>query len=150
MTLPILKNRPPRIVRLPQDATETGSRIVLPRIHAQYAGGEFMGIVAAHEGCHHDSMIIDCGECPTDEDWNHAMQWAQDLGFYLPFRREQSVMFGNRREGQYKLRWYWSCEQYAGDERYSWIQGFGFGSQSLTRKDGHLRARAIKRVRMAT
>ena len=81
-----------------------------------------------------------------DLKWQEALAWAKSVGGELPTRREQSVMFGNRREGQYQNRWYWSCEQSAGNDDYAWVQGFYYGGQSYDRNDTHNRARAVRRV----
>lgn len=78
---------------------------------------------------------------PESEVWRFG-----DAVEHWPTRREQSVMFGNRRDGQYQLRWYWSCEQYAGGEIYAWFQGFSYGYQNNGHKGNHYRARAVRRV----
>ena len=120
--------------------------ITLPRIHSSYAGGEVMGVVGGLDG-QPDYLLIDMGEAPDDLSWDEAMKWAAAReGESLPTRREQAVMFGNRREGQYQKRWYWSCEQYAGYDASAWCQTFDDGGQYYDRKDYEYRARAVRRV----
>lgn len=126
--------------------TNPAAAIPMPRINSTYAGGEVMGVMAG-QGGKPDYLLIDLGVEPTaDVTWKEAIAWAKSVGGELPTRREQSVMFGNRRDGQYQLRWYWSCEQYAGTESCAWFQYFNDGNQSYYRKDDHYRARAVRRV----
>lgn len=126
--------------------TNPAAAIPMPRINSTYAGGEVMGVMAGQDG-KPDYLLIDLGVEPAnDVTWQEALDWAKSVGGELPTRREQSVMFGNRREGQYQPRWYWSCEQCAGDERCAWVQNFYDGYQLFTRKVDHLRARAVRRV----
>ena len=126
--------------------TNLAAAIPMPRINSTYAGGEVMGVMAGQDG-KPDYLLIDLGVEPTaDVTWQEAIAWAKSVGGELPTRREQSVMFGNRREGQYQKTWYWSCEQVAGDERSAWIQSFSYGGQYYGHKDYHLRARAVRRV----
>ena len=120
--------------------------IPLPRIHSTYAGGEVMGVVMGENG-QPDYLLIDLGVEPkADVTWDEAKAWAASVGGDLPTRREQAVMFGNLREGQYQPRWYWSGEAHASEPSWAWGQGFGFGGQGLDRKDYRSRARAVRRV----
>ena len=41
--------------------------------------------------------------------------------------------------------WYWSSTQHAGNDDYAWCQNFSSGYQYDGRKDGQLRARAVRR-----
>ena len=120
--------------------------IPLPRIHSTYAGGEVMGVVMGENG-QPDYLLIDLGVEPAnDVTWDEAKAWAASVGGDLPTRREQAVMFGNRREDQYKPRWYWSGEKHASGPSWAWNQNFGYGYQFLDHKDYHDRARAVRRV----
>ena len=126
--------------------TNPAAAIPMPRINSTYAGGEVMGVMAGQDG-KPDYLLIDLGVEPAnDVTWQEALAWAKSVGGELPTRREQSVMFGNRRDGQYQLRWYWSCEQDAGNESSAWIQNFYYGNQSNGHKVSHGRARAVRRV----
>lgn len=120
--------------------------IPLPRIHSTYAGGEVMGVVMGENG-QPDYLLIDLGVEPTNGvTWDEAKAWAAKAGGDLPTRREQAVMFGNRREGQYKPTWYWSGEQHASEPSWAWGQSFNGGNQGSLHKDDPIRARAVRRV----
>ena len=120
--------------------------IPMPRIHSTYAGGEVMGVVMG-ENDQPDYLLIDLGVEPENAvTWDEAKAWAKAVGGDLPTRREQAVMFGNRREGQYKARWYWSGEAHASEPSWAWGQLFLNGNQFLNHKDTRHRARAVRRV----
>ena len=126
--------------------TKTPETIPLPRMHSTYAGATVMGVMAGENG-QPDYLLLDLGVEPEkDVTWDEAKAWAASVGGELPTRREQAMLFANRREGQYKPRWYWSCEPYAGEERYAWGQGFITGGQYGGHKDYPCRARAVRRV----
>lgn len=126
--------------------TKTRKAIPLPRIHSTYAGGTVMGVMAGENG-QPDYLLLDLlVEPENDVTWQQALDWAKSVGGELPTRREQAMLFANRIEGQYKPRWYWSCEPFAGDERYAWGQTFYDGSQYYGHKDCAVRARAVRRV----
>lgn len=114
------------------------------RIGDRLYTGIYMGVVRGENGAP-DYRLIDLGEAPEKMNWADATKWAEEKGGTLPTRREQSVMFGNRGEGQYKEEWYWSCAQYAGNGAYAWVQSFGDGNQDDNHKDGVYRARAVRR-----
>lgn len=120
--------------------------IPLPRIHSTYAGGEVMGVVMGENG-QPDYLLIDLGVEPKNNvTWGEAKTWAASVGGDLPTRREQAVMFGNRLEGQYKPRWYWSGEAHASEPSWAWVQYFFNGTQYDGRKANRTRARAVRRV----
>lgn len=127
-------------------STAPAAAIPLPRIQSTYAGGTVMGVMAGQSGAP-DYLLIDLDVEPANDlTWDEAVAWAKSVGGELPTRREQAVMFGNRREGQYKPRWYWSGEQHASEPSWAWDQSFGYGDQYYGRKDFHTRARAVRRV----
>lgn len=78
-----------------------------------------------------------------------AAQWAHELAigqfddFYLPARRELSLMYANVPE-LFKKEWYWSSTQYS--EAYAWIQRFHNGYQDSHWKGSYHRARAVRRL----
>lgn len=119
------------------------AQVGLPRIGETVDGATFMGVVRGDDGP--DYLLFDLGEAPERMDWEAAKKWAEERGGSLPTRREQSVMFGNRTEGQYKSEWYWSCALYAGDESYAWIQFFDDGNQGNDHKSYDYRVRAVRR-----
>ncbi|MFN4328335.1 MAG: DUF1566 domain-containing protein [Limnobacter sp.] len=86
----------------------------------------------------------------VDSEVEHpAAQWAHELAigkfndFYLPARRELSLMYANVPE-LLKKEWYWSSTQYS--EAYAWLQTFYSGVQSSSWKNGNDRARAVRRL----
>jgi hypothetical protein len=107
-------------------------------------GAIFMGIVRNYDGSP-DQRLFDLGEATERMSWDAATKWAESKGGSLPTRREQSVMFGNRAPDQYKTEWYWSCEQFAGDESAAWIQNFTDGGQGDGHKSYVYHARAVRR-----
>ncbi len=116
-----------------------------PRIGDRLYTGVYMGIVRGENG-EPDYRLIDLGEAPEKMNWADAKKWAEEKGGNLPTRREQSVMFGNRGEGQYKGEWYWSSEQYAGSAGCAWVQDFDDGGQDGGHKGYDYRARAVRRA----
>lgn len=78
-----------------------------------------------------------------------AAQWAHELAigqfddFYLPARRELSLMYANVPE-LFKTEWHWSSTQYS--EAYAWLQNFGYGDQTNAWKNNDTRARAVRRL----
>lgn len=120
--------------------------IPLPKIHSQFAGGEVMGVVMGENGAP-DYLLIDLGVEPEkDVTWEEAKAWAASVGGELPTRREQAILYGNRRDGQFKPRWYWSSEQHASYSDCAWIQTFNDGNQSYNHEGNCDRARAVRRV----
>ncbi len=86
----------------------------------------------------------------VDSEIEHpAAQWAHELAigkfddFYLPARRELSLMYANVPE-LFKKEWHWSSTQYS--EAYAWIQYFYGGHQRYGWKLDSTRARAVRRV----
>ena len=120
--------------------------IPLPRIHSTYAGGVLMGVMAGEDGAP-DYLLLDLGVEPDkDVTWDEAIAWAKGVGGELPTRREQAMLFANRRDGQYKPRWYWSIELRAGEPSWAWDQLFLNGYQNCGHKELPSRARAVRRV----
>lgn len=122
----------------------TGAPGAMPRIGETVNGAVFMGIVRG-EGGAPDYRLFDLGEAPERMNWQDAQKWAESKGGSVPTRREQSVMFGNRAEGQYREEWYWSCEQCAGHDASAWVQTFYVGTQNHDHKSNAYRARAVRR-----
>jgi hypothetical protein len=86
----------------------------------------------------------------VDSEVEHpAAQWAHELAigkfddFYLPARRELSLMYANVPE-LFKKEWHWSSTQYS--EVYAWIQNVDNGGQDGDWKGDGDRARAVRRV----
>ena len=82
------------------------------------------------------------------ENEHPAAAWAAGVvidghnDFYLPARREQSLMYANCPELFEKV-WHWSSTQYSA--RYAWCQHFADGGQYVGSKRLSLAARAVRR-----
>lgn len=117
--------------------------IPMPRIGAPLGDGVFAGIVRGDDA---DYALVLLPAPKKNITWTAANEWATSMGVSLPTRREQAILFGNLKDQFPDGGWYWSCEQYAGTERYAWSQGFGLGSQGNGLKVYELRARAVRRL----
>lgn len=113
----------------------------LPLIGAQWHGGLYAGLTVAENDPH--ELILLPGE--FEGPWEKALAWAAEQGGELPSRFDQLVLWKNLKR-EFKDRWYWSCEPYAGDADYAWYQGFNYGGQGANRKGGDYLARAVRRV----
>jgi hypothetical protein len=116
----------------------------LPCIGAPLAGGQFAGIARGEKGKPDNAIVVLIDE-PKALTWKAALAWAEKLNASLPTRAEARICYANLRDA-FEADWYWTCEQYAGDESSAWCQDFGLGNQDDTRKDGELRARAVRRL----
>ncbi len=77
--------------------------------------------------------------------WPAAMEWAKSIGYELPTRQDQSLLFANC-QPEFEKAWYWSCEQYAHSDVYACMQDFKYGGQYGNHKSYEYRARAVRRV----
>ena len=113
----------------------------------------YAGIVRGAEGAPDYPLLVPSAAAAQRESvrWGEAVEWVAGLsggvldGCVLPTRRELAVLFGNVPE-LFEGGWYWSSEQYAGNEAYAWAQNFGNGNQNNYHKDNELRARAVRRL----
>ena len=106
-------------------------------------GEHYAGIIVTDgKPTHH--VILLPGELKPSP-WKTASAWAKKQGGELPTRREQSLLFANAKE-QFQGTWYWSCEPYASDASYAWVQSFGDGGQHSNRVVNDYRARAVRRI----
>ena len=114
--------------------------IALPTL----ADGEiYAGILIVDGKPAHHLALLPCTTKPLS--WKKAVSWAQEQGGALPTRKEQALLFANAAQA-FERDWYWSGEQYAGDESFAWCQDFISGYQDYNHKDFKLRARAVRRV----
>ena len=80
-----------------------------------------------------------------------AAQFVIDLelngfsDYYLPARRELSLMYANVPE-LFEKGWHWSSTQSSSYSRDAWMQNFYYGGQDSTRKGTESRVRAVRRV----
>lgn len=82
------------------------------------------------------------------ENEHPAASWAAGVvidghnDFYLPARREQSLMYANCPE-LFEEAWHWSSTQYSAHS--AGLQRFGDGRQDFDLKDDSLAARSVRR-----
>lgn len=129
----------------PLQAPETTTLELAAVINIELQPGEhYAGAVLADDGrpLHHLILLPGQAEGVT---WDAAKAWAAKVGGELPTRREQSLLFANRK-GKFKSAWYWSSEAYERDGSYAWGQNFNYGDQTLSRESFESRARAVRRV----
>ena len=114
--------------------------ITLPSL----AAGEIYAGILLKDGTPSHHLVL----LPNDlkpSTWKQAIAWAAKQGGELPTHKEQALLFANA-AGEFQESWYWSSEQYAGDESYAWCQYFLNGTQTTNRKAIKLRARAVRRI----
>lgn len=86
--------------------------------------------------------------------WHDAMAWAGSINCNLPNRREQSLLFANRKEHFEEIHhwwsgnadWYWSEEQLQHEPSYAWVQNLRFGAQRHNHITGAHPVCAVRRV----
>ena len=74
--------------------------------------------------------------------WAHILRLNGFRDWYLPARRELSLLYANVPELFDKV-WHWSSTRYSAYS--AWSQAFGDGDQHGARKTSALRARAVRR-----
>ena len=123
-----------------------------PRIGAEWPGqgGIYAGLCAGRDGGNDYHLILG-PEYDGDVDWPASIEWAKGqrvhgfADFALPYRAEQSILFGNLRS-HFQERAYWSSEQHASSSDCAWLQYFDDGGQDTWLKDGKLRAQVVRRL----
>lgn len=113
----------------------------LPAIGSPYEGGTYAGVSIENE--QPVALVLLAGD--ESLPWKEACEWATKQGGVLPSRIDQLVLWKNLKS-EFKDTWYWSGEQYAGDDAFAWCQYFGSGTQYDTHKDYGYRARAVRRI----
>jgi hypothetical protein len=117
-----------------------------PNIGSKGLHGIYAGTARADDqGPDHILEVLD--EAPNKMTYDDAMKWAASVGGTLPTRKQAALLFANVPE-LFEKEWYWTCEQYAGDEGYAWFQHVDYGNQRNSRKDDELRARAVRRLNL--
>ena len=115
-------------------------------------GGVYAGIARGRDGAPDYHLIVG-PEFDGNNTWDHVTKWVADLSvdglkdFALPYRKEQALCFANVSD-LFKPEYYWSCEQHASDSYHAWLQDFDDGGQGYWGKDGGLRARAVRRLKI--
>lgn len=84
----------------------------------------------------------------TDKDltWQDAIDWAKSIGGELPTLSESALLYANVRDKIDDNYWYWTATEVASEPSWAWLQAFGLGTHYGYHKDGHYRARAVRRV----
>jgi hypothetical protein len=122
--------------------------VSLPAIGSKSADGKliYAGIARGMESEHDYHLWLVVEKPDRDMPWADAMKWAEQLGdnASLPKRHEQALLYANLKD-QFDAAWYWSCEQYAGNDAYAWDQDFYGGSQSYGHETSNFRVRAVRR-----
>lgn len=105
------------------------------------------GIETAGADCEFDGLANTTALLKSENE-HPAAAWAAGVvieghnDFYLPARREQSLMYANCPE-QFDDSWHWSSTQYSAHS--AWFQYFDVGNQSLDNKGSRFAARAVRR-----
>ncbi len=105
------------------------------------------GIEVEGADCEFDGLANTTALLKSDNDYP-AAAWAASViieghnDFYLPSRREQSLMYANCPE-LFDNSWHWSSTQSSAHS--AWCQTFEVGNQCITGKDNSLAARAVRR-----
>lgn len=107
-------------------------------------GEHYAGLILGKDGKPDYHLILLPGESERVK-WDDACKWAKTAGGELPTRREQALLYANLKE-EFQPVWYWSGEQHAANPDCAWLQYFGNGGQSYSRKSYQSRARAVRRL----
>ncbi len=124
----------------PGFAQALAQAVSLPAIGAAYEGGIFAG-PTLHEGQLH-ALVLLPGEAER-MNWADAQAFARNQDGRLPSRIDQIVLFKNLKS-EFKDAYYWSGEQFAGNDAYAWGQCFSGGNQCNGLKGSGYRCRAVR------
>ena len=108
------------------------------------AGEQYIGCIISANGNKREHVILLPDE-REETTWQSAMDWASSIGGSLPDRIESAMLFATMKD-QFKEEWYWTCDQYAHNDSYAWVQYFNYGNQGNGRKSYEYRARAVRRL----
>jgi hypothetical protein len=103
----------------------------------------YVGILLGKNGApdHHVALLD--GEHKLS--WSAAMAKAKELGYMLPCRRAQSLLFANAKE-KFAADWYWSSEQHS--EADACVQLFSNGDQSHSNKSYERRCCFVRLIQL--
>ena len=119
--------------------------VELPQLNE---GEHYAGICIVDGKVSHHLVLLP-QESP-DVTWQGAIDWAKSVNGELPTRFEAALLYANLRDKADNDYWHWTATLVAGYESSAWIQVFGDGGQYYGHKGGHGRARAVRRVEIAT
>jgi hypothetical protein len=103
---------------------------------------ETAGANCEFDGLENTIALLQSGIIHPAAKWAAGVIIEDHKDFYLPSRREQSLMYANCPE-LFEEAWYWSSTQ--GSARCAWLQFFEDGHQGLGNKDYNDAARAVRR-----
>jgi hypothetical protein len=106
-------------------------------------GKEEPGAVSEFDGMANTRALISSGNDHPVAKWVAGIKIDGHADFYLPARRELSLMYANVPELFEKV-WHWSSTQYSADT--AWIQLFDGGGQDDANKGYEGRAVAVRRL----
>ena len=105
-------------------------------------GNEVSGADHEWDGLANTIALVEDGHDHPAADWAHQLNLNGHNDWYLPARRELSLLYANVPELFDKV-WHWSSTQYSADT--AWSQDFEVGDQYGAHKNHALRARAVRR-----
>ncbi len=108
-------------------------------------GERYAGIVVDAAGVPTHHLVLLLAQPDQDLTWQAAMDWATNVGGFLPTRQEQSLLFANCK-AHLQPEWHWSCEEYAGNASYAWDCHFYFGNQVSHHKSYDGSVVAVRRL----
>lgn len=124
---------------------EVKTAFIFPSTEIKLAHGEhYAGLIVGKDGEPSHHLILCAGE-KEKSTWQEALDWAKNIGFELPTRREQALLYANLKD-QFQEAWYWSSETRASHSDCAWLQDFYCGGQGYDTKLSHYRARAVRRL----
>ena len=105
-------------------------------------GKEAQGSNCEFDGLENTTALLKSGADHPAASWAAGVIIEGHNDFYLPARREQSLMYANCPE-LFEPRWHWSSTQYSAS--YAWGQRFEIGYQYVDDKFCRYAARAVRR-----
>ena len=103
---------------------------------------EVAGTNCEFDGLENTTALIKANTTHPAAEWAASVIIGGHNDFYLPSRREQSLMYANCPE-LFEEVWHWSSTQ--GSACYAWLHCFEDGHQGLGNKDYNDAARAVRR-----
>ncbi|QEY18912.1 DUF1566 domain-containing protein [Cellvibrio sp. KY-GH-1] len=110
----------------------------------EYGGyeSETEGANSEFDGLANTTALLKSGTDHPAASWAAGVIIEGHNDFYLPARREQSLMYANCPE-LFNDVWHWSSTQYSAGN--AWVQDFEDGYQDVDSKDCRYAARAVRR-----
>lgn len=111
-------------------------------------GERYAGVVLGEEGkpSHHLFLLTD--DSGKRMPWDAAVEWARSVGGDLPTRFESVLLYANLRDQFDQRDWHWTGTQCS--DAFAWVQSLSSGGQDYGRKRYEFRARAVRRLPIAS